>query len=141
MYRRVNSDRFMVLTTLGIVVVMAIFTWVMYGMAQQVFTITDVMVDLNKSFQVMTVDIHTMGQNIEEMSANVLSMSVDMNNMSSNISGITDDIETMADSVPAMTNAMLSMAAGVDRMVQDMARATYAFTQPMSYMWGNAFPF
>ncbi len=148
MYRRVSSDRFMVLTTLGIVVVMAIFTWVMYGMAQQVFTMTDVMIDLNESFQAMSADIHIMGGNIEGMAgtidtmgANINGMSGDMSTMNENISGMTGDIKTMASSVPAMTDAVLSMAGSVDRMTQDISRATYAFTQPMSYMWGNVFPF
>ena len=41
MYRRLSSDRFMVLTNLGIVTVMAIFTWVMYRVAQPVLTTFD----------------------------------------------------------------------------------------------------
>jgi len=43
MYRRVNSGRFIGLTTFLIVVVMAVFTWVMWGMAKQVFVLSDVM--------------------------------------------------------------------------------------------------
>ncbi len=110
MYRRVNSDRFMVLTTLGIVIVMGIFTWVMYGMAQQVFTMTDVMVELNGSFQTMTKDIHQMGSNMEimtsninDMNGNLVSMNGSMAAMNTNIDGMTSDISTMAESVPSMT--------------------------------------
>jgi len=47
MYKRVSSDSFMVMTTAGIVIVMGIFTWVMYGMAQRVFIMVDVMVEMN----------------------------------------------------------------------------------------------
>lgn len=148
MYRRVNSDRFMVLTTLGIVIVMGIFTWVMYGMAKQVFTMTDVMVELNGSFQTMTADIHTMSVDMEgltddisEMNENLVVMTGHISEMDGSISGMTDDVALMAESMPSMTSAVMRMSASVDRMTQDISRATYAFTQPMSFMWGNAFPF
>lgn len=148
MYRRVNSDRFMVLTTAGIGLVMGVFTWVMYGMAQQVFTMTDVMVELNGSFQTMTYDIHGMSTNIESMSGNINTMSRDisaMNNnitvMNSSVDSMQADIGTMADSIPTMTTAVINMSSSMDRMTNDIGRATYAFTQPMSYMWGNPFQF
>jgi len=47
MYRRTNSSGFIAATTAGIVVVMCVFTWVMYSMAQRVFLMTDVMVEMN----------------------------------------------------------------------------------------------
>ena len=121
MYRRVSSDRFMVLTTAAIVVVMAVFTWVMWGMAQQVF-------------EVMTTDIHSMAANIDDMTANI-------DDMGNTIAAMEGDISTMADSIPAITESMLRMTSSIDRMTQDVGRASYAFTQPMSYMWGNPFPF
>ena len=48
MYRRATSGAFIVVTTFLIVVVMALFTWVIYGMARQVYTLTDTMVEMDK---------------------------------------------------------------------------------------------
>jgi len=33
------------------------------------------------------------------------------------------------------------MAGNMNRMTYDIGHATYAMSNPMSYMWGNAFPF
>ncbi len=134
MYRRVNSSRFIVLTTAGIVLVMMVFTWVMYGMAQQVFTLTDIMLEVNKSFKDMTTDIHAMGENIQSMDANIAGMSGDIDTMRG-------DITKMAATLPVMTDAVVGMSAGVNRMTYDIGRMSSAFSRPMSYMWGNAFPF
>ena len=127
MYRRVNSGRFIVITTAGIVVIMAIFTWVMYGMAQQVFTMTDVMVQMGKDFshlvvtqETMVFDMHDMGQNVGAMNAT--------------ISGMAQDISQM-------NGAVQRMNVSIGQMTHDISKATYAFSQPMSYMWGNPFGF
>ena len=137
MYRRVNSGRFIVLTTAGIVIIMAIFTWVMYGMAQQVFTMTDVMVELGQDFNHMVdvqdgmaKDMHSMSQNIALMNQNIAGMSNDITNMSGDITGMGDDISVMSGSIQ-------SMNANVGRMTYDISKATYAFSQPMSYIWGS----
>ena len=155
MYRRVNSSRFIVLTTAGIVIVMMVFTWVMYGMAQKVFTLTDVMIEMNGNFAAMTRDIHemsasvvVMGENVGKMDANMQGMSADMkaitasiHKMNGSISGMETDISTMSAAMPAMTDAVVKMSASMSRMTYDIGRATYAFSQPMSYMWGNMSPF
>lgn len=127
MYRRVNSGRFIVITTAGIVVIMAIFTWVMYGMAQQVFTMTDVMVQMGKDFshlvvtqETMVFDMHDMGQNVGAMNAT---------------------IGGMAQDIGQMNGAVQRMNVSIGQMTHDISKATYAFSQPMSYMWGNPFGF
>ncbi len=134
MYRRVNSGRFIGLTTFGIVIVMAVFTWVMYGMAQQVFVMSDIMLDLSDSFRSMIVIQ-------EQMALDIHSMSSDISTLSGDISTMNRDVGTMSGSVGAMTDAMRSMAINMNRMTYDVSQASYAMSNPMSYMWGNSFPF
>lgn len=127
MYRRVNSGRFIGLTTFLIVVVMAVFTWVMYGMAQQVFTMTDIMEDLNDS--------------IKTMVGTQVSMAKDMHDMSTSMATMNTNIGTMNETMATLSGAMNNMAGNMGRMTYDIGQATYAMSNPMSYMWGNAFPF
>jgi prophage DNA circulation protein len=134
MYRRVNSGRFIGLTTAGIVIVMAVFTWVMYGMAQQVYTMTDVMVELNQSFKAMVVTQTSMAADMHSINANVAVMG-------DNIADMTGNIGNMTGTVALLNDAMRSMAGNLNRMTYDVGQATYAVTNPMSYMWGNPFPF
>ncbi len=134
MYRRVNSGRFIVVTTAGIMVVMAIFTWVMYGMARQVFTMTDVMVELNQSFKSMVVTQTSMANDIHAMSG-------DMRAMKGSINAMQGDIHAMTGGVASMADGMQRMNMAVSKMTYDVGQATYAVSHPMSYMWGNPFPF
>ena len=69
MYRRVNSGRFIGLTTFLIVVVMAIFTWVMYDMAKRVVVLADVMLEMNDS-------IKSMDNSMKSMTAEIGTMAV-----------------------------------------------------------------
>jgi len=134
MYRRVNSGRFLVLTTSGIVVVMAIFTWVMYGMAQRVYKMTDVMVDLNGSMKSMvTIQTH--------MSADIHNMRINITAMNKNLVSMNNNIGIMSHSVDAMTQAMQRMNIDMHKMTYDIGRVTYAMSHPISYMWGGKFPF
>jgi methyl-accepting chemotaxis protein len=134
MYRRVNSGRFIGLTTLLIVIVMAVFTWVMYGMAQQVFTMTDIMEDLNESIKTMV------GTQVS-MADDMHSMSTSMSTMNQNITVMNESIGSMTGTMKTMSGAMNNMATNMNRMTYDIGNATYAMSNPMSYMWGNAFPF
>jgi len=148
MYRRVNSGRFIGLTTFGIVIVMAVFTWVMYGMAQQVFIMTDIMVELSNSFKSMNTvqvqmatDIHNMSTDISQMTQKVGTMSGSVEAMSGSIESMTTSINSMSRTMGGMTDAMHSMAVNVSRMAYDVSLASHAMANPMSYMWGNSFPF
>ena len=141
MYRKASSGRFIGLTTFLIVVVMAVFTWVMYGMAQQVFVMTDIMVDLSNSFkemvkiqQVMVADIHAMSIDISEMNQKIGSMTDSVGDMSGSMA-------SMSTSVADMGDAMNNMAGSVGRMSYDVSKASYAMSNPMSFMWGNSSPF
>ena len=148
MYRRVNSGRFIGLTTFGIVIVMAVFTWVMYGMAQQVFVMTDIMVDLGDSFKSMNTiqvqmaaDIHNMSTDISQMSQMIGAMSGSVETMTGSIETMANSVATMSRTMGGMTEAMGSMAVNMNRMAYDVSLASYAMSNPMSYMWGNSFPF
>ncbi len=141
MYRRVNSGRFIGLTTFGIVIVMAVFTWVMYGMAQQVFTMTSIMVDLNDNFKSMLVIQERMAADIGAMNVNMTEMNGNISTMSADMTAMKGDVGTMSGSVWAMSDAMRGMAVNLNRMTYDVSQASYAMSNPMSYMWGNAFPF
>lgn len=134
MYRRVNSGRFIVATTAGIVIIMAIFTWVMYGMAQQVNTMTDVMVTLGKDFSHMVVLQEGMASDIHNMSGNIDTMSQNIILMNQNITGMGEDVAVLSGSIK-------SMNANMSRMTYDISKATYAFSQPMSYMFNTPFGF
>jgi len=141
MYRRVNSGRFIGLTTFGIVIVMAVFTWVMYGMAQQVFLMTDIMVELSNSFRAMVAVQEIMAADIHSMSADITEMNRKMGTMSNSVSTMSGTIGSMSNSMGVMTDAMHSMTASVSRMSYDVGKASYAMSNPMSFMWGNGSPF
>lgn len=141
MYRRVNSGRFIGVTTAGIVIVMAVFTWVMWGMAQRVNMMTDVMVELNKSFKAMVVTQESMARDMGAMSASMTTMNGSISEMNTSITTMNKNVAAMAGSVATMSDAMRSLNYSMGRMTSDVGRATYAFSNPMSYMFGNPFPF
>lgn len=141
MYRKVNSGRWIGITTAGIVIVMAVFTWVMYGMAQQVFTMTDIMMDLNESIKAMVGTQISMAADMGQMAQTMTTMNANMGEMNQNMGEMTGDIATMSGSVGAMSDAMGGMAMNMNRITYDLSHATYAISNPMSYMWGNAMPF
>jgi len=156
MYRRVNSGGFIGAMTLGIVIVMAIFTWVMYGMARQVYILTDVMLELNESFKSMVVDMDDMSGNmllmrdaIVHMDGTMTGLHAEMSSMNGNMTAMTTDMASMSDdmgrmtqTMGAMTNSMQAMTVSIGRMTSDVGRASHAFSNPMSYMFGGGpFPF
>lgn len=134
MYRRVNSGRWIGFTTALIVVVMAVFTWVMYGMAQQVFTMTDIMQELNTSIKSMVGTQVSMADAMGQMAGN-------MENMSGQMDEMQGSIASMSGSVGMMSDAMGSLAVNMNRMTYDFNQAIYAISNPLSYMWGNSMPF
>lgn len=149
MYRRVNSGGFIGAMTLGIVIVMAVFTWVMWGMARQVFVLTDVMVELNDSFKSIVVDMGGMNENMvamrgamDRMDATMATLSTDIGEMNASMEGITSDMGEMTAMMGGMTRSMQAMTVSMGQMTSDVGRASYAFSNPMSYMFGGGpFPF
>jgi hypothetical protein len=140
-YRRVNSGGFIGAMTLGIVIVMAVFTWVMWGMARQVYVMTDVMVELNDSFKSMVVDMHGMNDNMIAMRASMQSMDATIATLSTDIGAMSGNMQDMTGRITQMTGTMQAMSANIARMTVDVGRASYAFSNPMSYMFGGGGPF
>ena len=141
MYRRERSGLFIVMTTALIVVVMAIFTWVMWGMAKQIYTITDTMLEVNESFKEMVSDMHSISENMNAMTQTMMVMNGSMGEMDSTIAAMHGDITEMTASMKTMNGTMQGMSVNMNRMTLDVGRAAYAFSNPMSYMFGNGFPF
>ncbi|TYB81387.1 hypothetical protein [Maritimibacter fusiformis] len=142
MYRRVNSGGFIGAMTLGIVIVMAVFTWVMWGMSRQVYVMTDVMVELNGSFKSMVVDMNDINVNMVAMRDSMGRMEGTMAGMSADIAAMSGNIGDMTGRMAQMTGTMQAMTANIARMIADVGRASYAFSNPASYMFGGGpFPF
>jgi archaellum component FlaC len=149
MYRRVNSGGFIGAMTLGIVIVMEVFTWVMWGMSRQVYVMTDVMVELNGSFKSMVIDMSGMTENMvamrdsmERMDATMSTLSTDIGAMNTSMEGITSNMGEMTAMMGGMTRSMQAMTVSIGQMTNDVGRASYAFSNPMSYMFGGGpFPF
>lgn len=141
MYRRVNSGRFIGLTTFLIVIVMAVFTWVMYGMAQRVFTMTDIMIELNQSMKTMVGTQVSMAKDMHDMSLSMGTMNSNITEMNQHIGSMGQSVGSMSKTMVNLSGAMNNMAGNMNRMTYDIGQTTYAMSNPMSYMWGNAFPF
>ena len=138
MYKRANSGIFIVLTTFGIVVVMAIFTWVMYGMAQQVYIMTDIMKELSSSMSTMVESQHKMAN---DFAAVRVIMDEDMGTMASNLKDVNDKMASISSYMQYMTNSVSMLSRDVTNLNMSVSRASYAFSNPVSYMFGNGFPF
>lgn len=138
MYKRANSGIFIVLTTFGIVVVMAIFTWVMYGMAQQVYVMTDIMKDLSASMQTM---VESQTRMSDDFAAVRVIMDEDMGAIAENLTLVREDMTSMTSYMQYMTNSVDLLSRDVNYLNMSVSRASYAFSNPVSYMFGNGFPF
>ncbi|MBT3239207.1 MAG: hypothetical protein HOL37_05690 [Rhodospirillaceae bacterium] len=107
MYKRVNNSRSMVVAIIGIVLVMSIFTWLMYGISQSIHTMTETMVrlghDVNTMTQVQKVMVH--------------------------------DIGVMTKNTTSMQNSAQNMNASMSRMGYDVGRSSRMFSSPMNYFW------
>lgn len=141
MYRRVNSGGFIGAMTLGIVIVMAIFTWVIWGMTRQVYILTDVMVEMNESFKVIVVDMNDMSKNMSAMQESMGRMDLAMATMTADMGEMNVGISEMTDAMGSMDRSIQTMNVNMGKMTMDVGRATYAFSNPMSYMFGGMFPF
>jgi len=138
MYRRVNSGIFIVMTTFGIVVVMAIFTWVMYGMAQQVNVMTDIMQDLSASMKTIVQSQETMAEDFAAVRA---IMDEDMGTIAGNLTEVRAEMASVSGNMQHMTNSVDLLARDVNFLNMNVSRASQAFASPVSYMFGNGFPF
>jgi len=112
MYKRTNNN-LMVAGLAGIIIVMSVFTWVMYDVAQNIVRMTALMNNMSN-------DVHTMAV-VQE------GMTVDINDMARKMT-------TMNDSMAVMTGSTVNMNANMARMSYDVGRSSQAFSSPMGYM-------
>jgi len=86
-YRRVNNSRYIVAGISGIVIVMSVFTYLMWGIANRIDTMTETIVR-------MGTDVHTMAEVQKVMVQDIGAMSTNMASIQSSVQGM--DTQLMA---------------------------------------------
>ena len=114
MYKRVNNSRSMVAAITGIVMVMSIFTWLMYGIANRIEEMAGTMIQIGH-------DMHTMTEVQTVMVNDIALMTTHVSNMSQNMA--------------LMTRNTANINANMARMGYDVGRTSRVFTSPMSNFW------
>lgn len=121
MYRRLNNSRYMVAGISGIVIVMSIFTWLMFGIANRIDQLTLTMMQMGE-------DVHTMTE-IQKVMVN------DIGRMTNNVGNIQTSVHTMSRNMAVMTGSTAHINANMARLSQDMGRTSHMFSSPMAYFW------
>lgn len=128
MYRRVNNSRYIVAGISGIVVVMSIFTYLMWGIANRIDTMTETIVAMGKDVHVMSEAQKIMVQDIGALSANVASMQASVQGMDTNLTAVSRNMAII-------TGSTANMNANMARMSYDVGRSSNMFSSPMAYFW------
>lgn len=100
MYRRVNNSRYVVFGISGIVIVMSIFTWLIYGIAK---------------------DIGDMAVNMQHISSDIHDMTESQIAMSNAVTNIDGQIQYMSHNVAIMTGNTSRMSYDVNRFASPMS--------------------
>ena len=128
MYRRVNNSRYVVVGISGIVVVMSVFTYLMWGIANRIDTMTGTIVRLGT-------DIHTMTEVQKIMVQDISAMSTNIGIMQSSVQNMDTQLLAMSRNVAIMTGSTVNMNNSMARMSHDVGRTSNMFSSPMSYFW------
>ncbi|MBF0248554.1 MAG: hypothetical protein HQL36_10865 [Alphaproteobacteria bacterium] len=123
-----SNSRYMVAGITGIVVGMSIFTWLMWGIANRIDTMTITIVNLGSDIRAMTEFQKTMGQDIGSMSQSISSIEGTVANMNG-------QIHAMSQNVALMTGSTANMTANMARMSHDVGRSSQQVSSPMAYFW------
>ncbi len=137
----VRGSYFVVITTALIVVVMAVFTWVMYGMAQRVFVLTDVMVEMNGSFREIVANMDSMSGDMRAMNRELVSIGAAVSEMNGHMAEMNRSLVQVSEDMTYISGGVYYIGSAMSRMTYDVGKASSAFTSPLSYMFGNGFPF
>ena len=121
MYKRVNNSRYMVVGISGIVLVMSISTWLMYGIANHIDQMTRTIGQLGE-------DVHTMTE-VQKV------MVRDIGKMTGNVGNMQASVQNIAQNMEMMTNSTANMNASMVRLTHDMGRTSHMFSSPMAYFW------
>jgi len=98
----------------GIVLVMSIFTWLMYGIADRIDQMTTTMIQMGHDVHTMTEVQKVMVRDIGVMAKNTSNMQASVHNMSQNIAVMTGNTA---------------------RMSHDVGRTSRMMSSPMAYFW------
>ncbi|MEG3618798.1 hypothetical protein V5T82_10055 [Magnetovibrio sp. PR-2] len=128
MYRRVNNSRYMVAGISGIVVVMSVFTYLMWGIANRIDQMTETIIGMGD-------DIHIMSEAQKVMVRDIGQMSKDMNSMQAAVQGMDQQMYVVSRNLAVMTGSTTHMNANMARMSQDVGRSSNMFSSPMAYFW------
>ncbi|WP_139134886.1 hypothetical protein [Magnetovibrio blakemorei] len=128
MYRRVNNSRYVVVGISGIVVVMSVFTYLMWGIANRIDTMTQTIV-------AMGTDLHTMTEVQKVMVQDIGAMSTNIASIQTSVQGMDAQLLTVSRNMAIMTGSTVGMNANVARMSHDVGRSTSMFSSPMNYFW------
>jgi len=127
-YRRISNSRYMLAGITGIVAVMSVFTFLMWGIANRIDTMTETIVQLGA-------DIHTMTQVQEVMVQDISAMSTNFGTMQGTLQNMDIQVTAMSRNIAVMTGSTVNMNSNMARMSQDVSRTSSMFSSPMSYFW------
>lgn len=128
MYRRVNNSRYIVVGISGIVVVMSIFTYLMWGIANRIDTMTQTIVN-------MGTDIHTMTEVQKIMVQDIGAMSTNIATIQTSVQGMDAQLASVSRNMSIITGSTVGMNANMARMSNDVGRTSNMFSSPMNYFW------
>jgi len=111
----------MVAAICGIVIVMSIFTYLMWGIANRIDTMASTIVKMGDDMHAMTLAQGTMVKDIGTMSEHVVSMDRQLTAVSKNMAII--------------TGSTTRINANMARMTHDVGRSSSMFSSPMAYFW------
>ncbi len=128
MYRRVNNSRYIVAGISGIVIVMSVFTYLVWGIANQIDTMTQTIVRMGDNMNTMTEVQKVMVQDIGAMSANIATIQ-------QSVHGMDNQLAAVSHNMALITGSTQHMNANMARMSQDVGRSSQMFSSPMQYFW------
>jgi len=107
---------------------MSVFTYLMWGIANRIDTMTDTIVRLGT-------DIHTMTEVQKVMVQDIGAMSTNIATMQRSVHGMDQQLTVMSRNVAVMTGTTVGMNTNMARMSQDVGRTSNMFSSPMNYFW------
>lgn len=112
----------------GIVVVMSVFTYLMWGIANRIDQMTETIISMGH-------DIHVMSDAQKVMVRDISQMSKDINSMQAAVQGMDQQMYVVSRNLAVMTGSTTHMNANMARMSHDVGRSSNMFSSPMAYFW------
>lgn len=112
----------------GIVVVMSIFTYLMWGIAHRIDIMAQTIVTMGQDVHVMSEAQKIMVKDIGAMSSNIASMQ-------SSVQGMDTQLTAVSKNMAIITGSTVGMNTNMARMSHDVGRTSNMFSSPMNYFW------